>query len=352
MDKLAKARLTCQTSPKIPLQNTSRSRGRLNCSSYNCANIQDVPFFTPKGNAADATRRCRLITAIKTPYLEDGRIDLKSYDKLVEKQIEAGVEGIIVSGTTGEGHLQAWDEHVMLIAHSARYYSKDLHIIGNTGSNSTREALHGTQQGFAVGMHAALQINPYYGKTSRTGLITHFDRVLEEGPAIVYNVPGRTGQDIPDDVMLYLAQNPNFAGVKECTGNDRIKAYADKGLTCWSGNDDEAHSARHSFGARGVISVTSNVIPKLYRRLMDEEDEELNKKCAKLVNWLFIEPNPIGLNTMLMMGGACQPVFRLPYMAMSREEREECVQIIEELGIEHTIFDSMKAMDDADFLYV
>jgi hypothetical protein len=100
-----------------------------------------------------------------------------------------------------------------------------LQVIGNTGSNSTGEALHATEQGFAVGMHAALQINPYYGKTSKAGLVAHFDAVLKEGPAIIYNVPGRTGQDIPDDIVHHIASHPNFLGMKECTGNERIGKY-------------------------------------------------------------------------------------------------------------------------------
>lgn len=87
------------------------------------------------------------------------------------------------------------------------------------GSNSTREALHATEQGFAVGMHAALHINPYYGKTSKQGLIAHFNAAMDEGPAIIYNVPGRTGQDITEDVVFQLAKHENFVGIKECTGS-------------------------------------------------------------------------------------------------------------------------------------
>ena len=93
----------------------------------------------------------------------------------------------------GEGQLMSWDEHVMLIAHTVNSFGSKLQVIGNTGSNSTREALHATEQGFAVGMDAALQINPYYGKTSLDGLIAHFSAVLDEGPTIIYNVPSRTG---------------------------------------------------------------------------------------------------------------------------------------------------------------
>jgi 4-hydroxy-tetrahydrodipicolinate synthase len=141
-------------------------------------------------------------------------------------------------------------------------------------------------------MHAALQINPYYGKTSSTGLLTHFQAVLSEGPAIIYNVPGRTGQDIPDSIIHGIADHPNFLGVKECTGNKRILAYTSRGITCWSGNDDEAHDARHSAGAVGVISVTSNVVPALMHRLMTERDDSLNASLKDLYRWMFCEPNP------------------------------------------------------------
>jgi 4-hydroxy-tetrahydrodipicolinate synthase len=189
----------------------------------------------------------------------------------------------------------SWDEHIMLIAHTVNQFGRDIKVIGNTGSNSTREAIHATEQGFAVGMHAALQINPYYGKTSMTGLKEHFKAVLEEGPAIIYNVPGRTSQDIPDDVILGIASHSNFLGVKECTGNDRIKAYADRGVTCWSGNDDEAHEGRHLYNSQGVISVTSNLIPGLFNSLMHTRDDKMNESLQELMSWLFCEPNPISL---------------------------------------------------------
>lgn len=192
-----------------------------------------------------AAKAARLISAVKTPYLPNGKFDLKAYDRHIENQIAHGVEGVIVGGTTGEGQLMSWDEHIMLIAHTVNAFGDKLVVVGNTGSNSTGEALHATEQGFAVGMHAALQINPYYGKTSVAGMRAHFNAVLSEGPAYVYNVPGRTGQDIPDELVCEMAQHSNFLGMKECTGNKRIAAHSAKGVLCWSGNDDEAHDARH-----------------------------------------------------------------------------------------------------------
>lgn len=224
----------------------------------------------------------------------------------------------------------SWDEHIMLIAHTVNRFGSQLMVIGNTGSNSTREAVHATSQGFAVGMHAALQINPYYGKTSRAGLQTHFEACLEEGPAIIYNVPARTAQDIPDDVILALSKHENFLGVKECTGNDRIQGYSDKGIACWSGNDDEAHDARHRHGAVGVISVTSNIVPGLFARLMREPNDELNQSLQELMGWMFEEPNPIAVNTAMAMLGLAKPVFRLPYVPLSAEQQRRGVQLLQQ----------------------
>jgi len=298
----------------------------------------------------ESVKKCRLITAIKTPYLKNGKFDLQAFDRLVELQANHGVEGIIVGGTTGEGQLMSWDEHIMIIAHAVNNYGNQIKIIGNTGSNSTREALHATEQGFAVGMHAALQINPYYGKTSEKGMITHFEAVMDEGPCIVYNVPGRTAQDITPRVVEKMAGHPNFLGMKECTGNERISNYSAKGITCWSGNDDEAHDARHQAGATGVISVTSNVIPGLFAKLMAEEDGELANKVAPLANWLFREPNPVGINTLMAMTGLVKPVFRLPYVPYSKELREEGVRILNDLGLDNIPgVSEVRAMEDDEF---
>eukprot|EP00198_Chlamydomonas_reinhardtii_P010401 XP_001699738.1 dihydrodipicolinate synthase [Chlamydomonas reinhardtii] len=304
-------------------------------------------------STVDRLKKLRLITAIKTPYLANGKFDLPAYDALVSHQIENGVEGLIVGGTTGEGHLMSWDEHVMLIAHTVNAFGDKTAVIGNTGSNSTREALHATEQGFAVGMHASLQINPYYGKTSKAGLLNHFNAVLNEGPAVVYNVPGRTGQDIPDDVVMEICQHSNFLGMKECTGNSRIKNYTSKGVNCWSGNDDESHDARHSNGAVGVISVTSNVIPGLMHKLMHgSPDPQLNADLKELMAWMFCEPNPISLNTALAMCGLARPVFRLPYVPLSRAQREKGAVLLNKVQEHIPGCKSVRVMEDHEFILV
>ncbi|XP_047941555.1 4-hydroxy-tetrahydrodipicolinate synthase, chloroplastic-like isoform X2 [Salvia hispanica] len=274
----------------------------------------------------DDIKSLRLITAIKTPYLPDGRFDLEAYDALVHMQIEDGVEGVIVGGTTGEGQLMSWDEHIMLIGHTVNCFGSSVKVIGNTGSNSTREAIHATEQGFAVGMHAALHINPYYGKTSLEGLVSHFDSVLPMGPTIIYNVPSRTGQDIPPRVVHTVAQSTNLAGIKECVGNDRVEQYTSNGIVVWSGNDDECHDSRWDYSATGVISVTSNLVPRLMRELMFGALAQL---------------------------GVVRPVFRLPYVPLPLAKRVEFVNIVKELGRENFVGEKdVRVLEDEDFVLI
>lgn len=294
-----------------------------------------------------------LITAIKTPFDSNGKIDLSCFDYLVEQQIKHGVDGLIIGGTTGEGHLLDWEEHLMLIAHASNQYADKLLIVGNTGSNNTREAIKATEYGFASGMHASLQINPYYGKTSDAGVQQHLLAGLDIGPAFIYNVPGRTGQDISPAIIKRLADHPNFVGVKECAGNQRITDYEQLGIACWSGNDDEAFSGRHTSHSHGVISVTSNIVPGLIRKLMDDcQQSDLNESLQPLFKWLFEQPNPIAINTALAMTKAIKPVFRLPYCPLESEARKRGLTLLKQIQNEQLVGDSLEILDDSDFQQV
>ena len=317
--------------------------------------LKNFPIYRPLvGLNVQKIQSARLITAIKTPFKYDGKIDLKSFDNHAEKQLKFGVEGFVIGGTTGEGHLLSWDEHIMLISHAKHKFGDRCLIIGNTGSNSTKEAINATEQGFAVGMDAALQINPYYGKTSDKGLLKHFNSVLDIGPSIIYNVPSRTAQDIIPENMFKLAEHPNFIGVKECNNKYRIKTYSENNIFTWSGNDDECHELRHNYGCNGVISVTSNIIPGLFRKMMNEESTDISKKTEKLIKLLFYQPNPIGINTLMMMLGLCEPVFRLPYVELDKNIRNEAIKIIEEIGIDHFLSKDrkIKELKDNEFCYI
>ncbi|PCJ49960.1 MAG: 4-hydroxy-tetrahydrodipicolinate synthase [Gammaproteobacteria bacterium] len=300
----------------------------------------------------DKIRSASLITAIKTPYTIKGEIDLDRYDYLVEQQIAAGIDGIIVGGTTGEGHLLNWEEHLMLIAHSSNLYGEQLLIVGNSGSNNTREAIKATEYGFASGMHAALQINPYYGKTSEAGVLAHLSKNLDIGPAFIYNVPGRTGQDIQANIIQNLAEHENFIGVKECAGNERIEQYERLGIACWSGNDDECFIGRHKYQSHGVISVTSNIIPSIMRQLMDDNNAELEQSVQQLISWLFCEPNPIAINTALMMTQAIEPVFRLPYLPLNIQQRKVGLALLKAIDVQNLVGESPVLLEDDDFQVV
>lgn len=297
-------------------------------------------------------KQASLITAIKTPYLSSGEIDLATYDRLVELQIAAGVDGIVVGGTTGEGQLMNWEEHLMLIAHSVNKFSSKLAIVGNTGSNNTREAIKATKYGFASGMDAALQINPYYGRTSIAGVKEHLKRVLDIGPAFIYNVAGRTGQDLTPDIIEPLAKHEHFIGVKECGGNERIAHYEKQGIACWSGNDDESHDARHTHGAHGVISVSSNLMPELFRQLMDAPNAALNTSLQPLINWLFCEPNPIAINTALMMTEAVKPVFRLPYLPLNDAQQQQGEKLINQLSASDVVGGHARCINEQEFFLI
>jgi 4-hydroxy-tetrahydrodipicolinate synthase len=300
-----------------------------------------------------------LLTAVKTPYTDKGEVCLTSYDALIGQQVAAGIDGIIIGGTTGEGHLLSWEEHLMLIAHCVHNFGDKLIIIGNTGSNNTREAIKATENGFAIGMDAALQINPYYGRTSLKGVNEHFKRVLDIGPAYIYNVPGRTGQDLTPEVIEPLSTHENFIGVKECAGNERIAYYEQRGIACWSGNDDESYVGRHEHGSHGVISVASNIVPNLMRQLMNkncsiselEETAKLNDRLQGLMQWFFCEPNPIAINTALMMTGAVAKNFRLPYYALTLAQREQGFELLKAIETTDLVGDSLSLLEDSDFNY-
>ncbi|KAL3738762.1 hypothetical protein ACJRO7_020177 [Eucalyptus globulus] len=287
-------------------------------------------------------RSLRLITGIKTPYLDDGRLDLKAYDSLIEMQIAQGVEGFIVGSAVREGHLMSWDEHITLIGHTVTRFGSSLKVISNTGSNSTGEEMQSTEQGFAVGMHASLHINPYYGKTSIPGLLAHFDSVLPMCPMIIYNMPSRTSQDITPSVIQTLAASPNFVGVKECVGYDRVRQYGEEGITVWCGMDYESHDARWDLGATGAMLVASNLTPGLVRELL-----------MPLIEMPFHEPAPIGFNTAPAQVRVVKPIFRLPYLPLPLSKRQEFVGLVKDIGREHFVGErEVQVLDDDDFILV
>jgi 4-hydroxy-tetrahydrodipicolinate synthase len=203
-------------------------------------------------------------------------------------------------------------------------------------------------------MDAALHINPYYGKTSMKGLVAHYNSLLPIGPLIIYNVPARTNQDIPPSVVEILAQNHNFVGIKETMGSERVKMYTDKGIVVWGVDGSVVHEARWDCGAVGVQSVASNLVPGLMRELMFEgKNPTLNSKLMPLFDWLFIEPSPIALNTALAQLGVIKPVFRLPYVPLSMEQRVGFVNLVKKMGRQQFVGEKeVQVLEDDDFIIV
>lgn len=295
-------------------------------------------------------RKKKLITAIKTPYKKKGEIDYEKFNELLQRQIKGGVDGIIVGGTTGEGHLLSWKEHSDLIAYASKKFGSKLLIVGNTGSNNTKECLDATAEGFKNGMHAALLINPYYGKTSKAGLIAHFKDALALGPGIIYNVPNRTAQDIPVSVVVALNElSGNLVGVKECMGNERIAEYYEKGIFCWTGNDEQTFDAYHKFNALGVVSVVANVVPEILSDILNNNNEKLDQELRPLIHWLSSEPNPIPLNSILSDMKLINPVFRRPYLPLPKDNRQEGLLILQKLKKEYV---GLVPLDDSDFIII
>jgi len=286
------------------------------------------------------------VTALITPYGSSGDIDYHTFRKLLMRQIQAGIKSVVVGGTTGEGHLLSDIELLELIKFSVRESESQLAVIGNTSGLCTRKVIERTKAGFEAGMVATLQVAPYYGKTSRQGRAEHLGRLLELGPSIIYNVPARTHVDLEPSEILHLAGHRNFIGVKECAGVDRMKLLLTNGICFWSGNDDQARQGR-LLGSNGMISVIGNILPEATVALMEHQEisQKLQVTLEPLLEFLGCEPNPIPVKTLLAMTGAIQPVFRLPYVPLTKEQMRQGLEILTKFSLESLVGESPRFVD-------
>lgn len=263
------------------------------------------------------------ITAMITPFDTKGEVDYGKLKAIVEEQVAAGVEGICAVGTTGESPTLSHEEHHKVIEKTIEFANGKVAIVAGTGANSTSEAVSLTKAVIeAGGADASLQVTPYYNKPNAEGLYRHFMTVADLGlPVILYNVPGRSGREIPLDVVSRLAAHPNIVAIKEAAGSvDRVSAIKNTlpDFTVLSG-DDSLAVPMISVGAEGVISVASNVIPKemgdMVRFAMAGDyvkARELHFKYYNLFRDLFIDVNPVMVKEALALMGKIDRVFRLP----------------------------------------
>ena len=261
--------------------------------------------------------------AIITPF-RDGKIDYEDFARIIEFQIANGTDAIVVCGTTGEASTLSDDEHIAAIEFTVKQTAGRIPVIAGTGSNDTAYAIWLTREACRVGADAMLVVTPYYNKASTKGLINHFTAIADAStkPIILYNVPGRTGCNIPLPVYRELAKHPNIVATKEASGNisaiaELIAELGDQ-LDVYSGNDDQIVPIL-SLGGKGVISVLSNVMPQETHDICQfyfdgkvKESAALQLKLLDLINNLFIEVNPIPVKAAMNLMGYCTKEVRSP----------------------------------------
>ena len=263
-----------------------------------------------------------LCTALVTPFRGDG-VNYEMLEALIERQITAGTDAIVLTGTTGESPTLTDAEKLEIFRIGVNTAAGRCKIIAGTGSNSTAKAVDLSQKAASIGVDAILAVTPYYNKSTQPGLIQYYTAVAESSglPVIAYNVPSRTGVDIRVDTCRKLAEIPGIAGIKEASGDlskiGRILAACGDALPVYSGNDDQTVPIM-ALGGAGVISVASNVVPGPMKELTDmclageyPKAAAIQRKLLKLMDLMFCQVNPIPVKAaMALLGfdcGSCRP---------------------------------------------
>lgn len=284
-------------------------------------------------------------TALVTPFKSDGSIDTGALETLVETQIEGGISGLVPMGTTGESPTLTHEEHNHVIELVIKRAAGRVPVIAGTGSNSTAEAIRMTKAAKENGADASLQVAPYYNKPSDEGFYRHFSAIADavDMPLIVYNIPGRSGKNIENSVMLRLAAHPNIVGVKEASGSmpqvmDLI-ARKPAEFTVLAG-DDNLCLPITMLGGKGVISVASNIIPSEMERLVAsavagdaEEARRQHYRLLPLFQALFVDTNPIPIKYAMHLKGLMEEAYRLPMCPMDDSKKERMQQVLKKLEI-------------------
>ncbi len=285
-----------------------------------------------------------IYVAIPTPF-KNGKVDTEALKNHIEFLIENGVDGIVPCGTTGESATLSYEEHEEVIALTIEQARGRVKVIAGTGSNSTSEAIRLTKFAEEVKADGALLITPYYNKPNQEGLYRHFKAVAEAVsiPIVLYNVPGRTGVNMLPETVARLSEIDNIVAIKEATGSTNvateiINLCGDK-MEVLSG-DDLTFFPLLSVGAKGVISVTANVIPEkmveMYKSFTSgdfKRASETHREIYPLTKVLFIDTNPIPVKTALAMMGRMEKEFRLPLCPTTPEKEAVIEKTLKEFGV-------------------
>lgn len=283
--------------------------------------------------------------ALITPMNEDGSVNYNKLEEILEEQIAGGTDCIIACGTTGEASTLTIEEHLDVIKRTIEIVNKRIPVIAGTGSNSTETAVEFSKEAQEYGADGVLVVSPYYNKATQKGLIQHFSAIANaiDIPVVLYNIPGRTGVNIEPETIAYLVNNvPNIVGVKEASGNfsNAIKTLRlCPEIDMYSGNDDQVVPLM-SIGAKGVISVLSNVAPRqthdMCQAALDGDFVKARKmqiEALDVVENLFTEVNPIPVKAAMNLQGKNVGPLRLPLTQMEKVHEDALAKAMEEYGI-------------------
>ncbi len=284
-------------------------------------------------------------TAIVTPLNENG-VDYDAFGRLIEWQINEGIDAIVVAGTTGEGSTLTDKEHKEVIKYCVNKVAKRVPVIAGTGSNDIAYAISLTKYACEVGADAMLVVTPYYNKATQNGLIKSFTAIADAStkPCILYNVPSRTGCNIKPETCAVLANHPNIVGIKEASGDisqvAEIARLCGEKIDIYSGNDDQIIPLM-ALGGKGVISVLSNILPRetsvMCHKLLDGDLSAARKmqlKYLPLISSLFCEVNPIPVKAAVSALGFCDNYLRLPLTPMEEQNKAHLLRDMREAGLE------------------
>ncbi|HSW36343.1 MAG TPA: 4-hydroxy-tetrahydrodipicolinate synthase [Candidatus Limnocylindrales bacterium] len=278
-------------------------------------------------------------TALITPFTSTGAVDVGAMKRLIEYQIDSGIDGLVPCGTTGESSTLTHDEHDRVVELTVKFARGRVPVIAGTGSNATVEAIQLSQHAEQSGADAILLVNPYYVRPTQKGLYLHFKAVVEAVsiPCILYNIQSRTGVNLETETLVRLMNDfDHIIGVKEASGNlaqmkDVIQKKHDRFLVL-SGDDNMTIDLIEA-GGSGVISVAANIVPghmkEMVHYALNGNLEQARKKEAQLMPLFkacFVETNPIPIKTAMAMKGWCEEVLRLPMCTLSREEHYDVIR--------------------------
>ncbi len=286
-------------------------------------------------------------TAIITPFAGDG-IDWDAFGRLVDFQLDEGIDALVVAGTTGEGSTITDREHEDLTAFCVKRVAGRVPVIAGTGSNNTAHAIERTETACRAGADAVLLVTPYYNKTTQRGLVASFSAIADASsvPCILYNVPSRTGLNMLPETLAELSKHEKIAAVKEACGSisqvAKERELCGDSLDVYSGNDDQTVPVL-SLGGKGVISTVANIVPgemaEMCRRFFAGDVKgaaDLQLKLLSLMNQVMIETNPIPVKAACAAMGFGQNLLRLPLVQMEEGNRQKMLQLMREAGLEVT----------------